>query len=122
MVSRTKRKKVTDALVNKLKEINGIHPFNSNVFDNVSGRMKFLDEIKKYVREVLFGDESVQEHDALLLKPEDWKKQSKNLRSHMATLLKHIEDDQYKEGLESIDTVIGLLRFWKLKIGNYIYD
>ena len=58
MVSRTKRKKVTDALVNKLKEINGIHPFNSNVFDNVSGRMKFLDEIEQYPKLcVVAGDE-----------------------------------------------------------------
>ena len=58
MVSRTKRKKVTDALVNKLKGINGIHPFNSNVFDNVSGRMKFLDEIEQYPKLcVVAGDE-----------------------------------------------------------------
>ena len=58
MVSRTKRKKVTDALVNKLKGINGNHPFNSNVSANVSGRMKFLDEIEQYPKLcVVAGDE-----------------------------------------------------------------
>lgn len=58
MVSRTKRKKVTDALVKKLKGINGIHPFNSNVFDNVDGHLKFLDEIQQYPKIcVVAGDE-----------------------------------------------------------------
>ena len=58
MVSRTKRKKVVDALVDKLKGINGIHPFNSNVFDNVDGHLKFLDEIQQYPKLcVVAGDE-----------------------------------------------------------------
>ena len=58
MVSRTKRKKVVDALVKKLKGINGNHPFNSNVFDNVDGHLKFLDEIQQYPKLcVVAGDE-----------------------------------------------------------------
>ena len=58
MVSRTKRKKVTDALVKKLKGINGNHPYNSNVFDNVDGHLKFLDEIQQYPKIcVVAGDE-----------------------------------------------------------------
>ena len=58
MVSRTKRKKVVDALVNKIKLINGQYPYNSNVSDNVDGRMKFLDEIEQYPKVcVVAGDE-----------------------------------------------------------------
>ena len=58
MASRTKRKKVVDALVKKLKGINGIHPFNSNVFENVDGHLKFLDEIEQYPKLcVVAGDE-----------------------------------------------------------------
>lgn len=58
MVSRTKRKKVVDALVNKIKLINGQHPYVSNVSDNVDGRMKFLDEIEQYPKVcVVAGDE-----------------------------------------------------------------
>jgi hypothetical protein len=58
MVSRTKRKKVVDALVKKLKGINGNHPFNSNVFGNVDGHLKFLDEIEQYPKLcVVAGDE-----------------------------------------------------------------
>lgn len=57
-VSRTKRKKVVDAIVNKLKGIDGNHPFNSNVFDNVDGHLKFLDEIEQYPKLcVVAGDE-----------------------------------------------------------------
>jgi hypothetical protein len=58
MVSRTKRKKVVDALVNKIKEINGQFPYNSNVSDNVDGHLKFLDEIDQYPKVcVIPGDE-----------------------------------------------------------------
>ena len=58
MVSRTKRKKVIDAIVDKLKGIDGNHPYNSNVFDNVAGRLKFLDEIEQYPSLcVVAGDE-----------------------------------------------------------------
>jgi len=58
MTSRTKRKKVVDALVEKCKLINGNHPFNTNVSKNVSGRMKFLDEIEQYPKIcIVAGDE-----------------------------------------------------------------
>ena len=58
MVSRTKRKKVVDALVAKLKLINGQFPYNSNVSDNVDGHLKFLDEIEQYPKIcVVAGDE-----------------------------------------------------------------
>ena len=48
MAYRTARKKVVDALVNKLKEIDGNTPYNSNIFNNVDGHLKFLDEIQQY--------------------------------------------------------------------------
>ena len=58
MASTTKRKKVVTALVNKLKLINGNYPYNSNVFDNVDGHLKFLDEIEQYPKIcVVAGDE-----------------------------------------------------------------
>ena len=56
---RTKRRKIVDALVAKLKLVNGQHPYNSNVFNNVSGKLKFLDEIEEYPKVcVVAGDES----------------------------------------------------------------
>jgi len=58
---RTARSKVVEALVKKLKLIDGNHPYNSNVFENVHGGMVFLDEIQEYPKLcVVAGDETRQ--------------------------------------------------------------
>ena len=57
-IYRTKRTKIAEALANKIKEIDGNHPFNTNVFDNVQSKMVFLDEIEQYPKVcVVAGDE-----------------------------------------------------------------
>ena len=53
---RTARKKIVDALVEKIKGINGNHPFNSNVFNNVTGHMDQIQEYPKVC--VVAGDEA----------------------------------------------------------------
>ena len=56
---RTKRTKIADSLANKLKEIDGSHPYNVNIFDNVQSKMVFLDEIAQYPKvSVVAGDET----------------------------------------------------------------
>ena len=56
---RTARKKIAVSLVEKLKEIDGTHPFKTNVFENVTSKMLFLDEIEQYPKVcVVAGDES----------------------------------------------------------------
>jgi hypothetical protein len=56
---RTARRKITDALVEKIKEIDGNHPFNSNVFNNAHSGMIFLDQIQEYPKLcVVPGDET----------------------------------------------------------------
>ena len=58
-IYKTKRTKIAEALANKIKEIDGNHPFNTNVFDNVQSKMVFLDEIEQYPKVcVVAGDES----------------------------------------------------------------
>ena len=58
---RTARKKIAEAFVEKLKEIDGSHPYKINLFDNVSSKMVFLDEIEQYPKVcVVAGDESRQ--------------------------------------------------------------
>ena len=58
---RTARKKVVNALVKQIKEIDGVHPYNSNVFNNVHGNMIFLDQIQEYPKVcVVAGDETRQ--------------------------------------------------------------
>jgi len=56
---RTARKKIVDALVEQIKEIDGNFPYNSNVFNNVHGNMIFLDQIQEYPKVcVVAGDET----------------------------------------------------------------
>lgn len=56
---RTARKKIVDALVEKIKEIDGNYPYNSNVFNNASAGMVFLDQIQEYPKVcVVAGDET----------------------------------------------------------------
>ena len=56
---RTARKRIVDALVDKLNLIDGNHPFNSNIFQNAHGGMVFLDEIQEYPKFcVVAGDEA----------------------------------------------------------------
>ena len=57
-IYRTERKKIVDSLADKLKEIDGNHPFNINLFENVHSKMVFLDEIEQYPKVcVVAGDE-----------------------------------------------------------------
>ena len=61
MAYRTARKKIADALVEKIKGINGQAPYNSNIFNNADSHLVFLDEIQQYPKVcVVAGDETRQ--------------------------------------------------------------
>jgi hypothetical protein len=56
---RTARKKIAEALTNKIKLLNGNHPYNINISDNVSSKLVFIDEIEQYPKVcVVAGAES----------------------------------------------------------------
>jgi len=56
---RTSRKKICDALVEQIKEIDGNYPYNSNVFNNAHSGMVFLDQIQEFPKVcVVPGDET----------------------------------------------------------------
>ena len=59
---RTERKKIVDSMVDELKtNINGTAPYNSNIFNNADGHLKFLDTIQEYPQVcVVAGDETRQ--------------------------------------------------------------
>jgi hypothetical protein len=58
MAYRTQRKKIAEALVEKLKEIDGNYPFNSNLYQNADSHLVFLDEIQQDPKVcVIAGDE-----------------------------------------------------------------
>tara|TARA_B100001939_G_C16929925_1_gene613486 strand:+ start:1739 stop:2188 length:450 start_codon:yes stop_codon:yes gene_type:complete len=98
---RTERKKIADALKEKLKEIDGNHPYNLNVFDNVTSKMVFLDEIEQYPKVcVVAGDESRQ------YQPGGFKWRFLNLT--VRAYVEHAEDAQEELALllEDIERVI----------------
>lgn len=56
---RTARKKIAEALVEKIKGIDGNYPFNSNIFNNADSHIVFLDEIQQYPKVcIVAGDET----------------------------------------------------------------
>ena len=57
---RTARNKIVDALVKELKlRINGVSPYNSNIFNNADGHLKYLESIQEYPQVcVVAGDET----------------------------------------------------------------
>ena len=56
---RTARKRIVDALVEKIKGIDGNFPNNSNIFNNAHSGMVFLDEIQEFPKVcVVSGDET----------------------------------------------------------------
>ena len=58
---RTQRKKIAEALVVKLKELDGNYPNNTNIFNNADSHLVFLDEIQQYPKIcVVAGDETWQ--------------------------------------------------------------
>ena len=59
---RTARKKISDALVEQIKEIDGNHPFNSNVFNNVHSGMVFLDQIQEYPKICVVPTDETREY------------------------------------------------------------
>ena len=62
MAYRTARTKIAAALTEKLKEINGQHPYNSNVSDNVKAKMLFLDEIEQYPKVCVVSGNETREY------------------------------------------------------------
>jgi len=76
------------------------------------------DDIREMVREMLTG--GIQEYDALYSREKEWKQESQELRALLVDLLKNIENDDYKEGVGKIDTVVNKLNTWKRKIEKFI--
>ena len=130
MVSRTKRKKVIDAIVDKLKGIDGNHPYNSNVFDNVTGRLKFLDEIEQYPSLCVVAGDEFREYlpdqfkwRLLDITIRAYVNDSNDVQETLALLLEDIErviDDN--DSLVYDDTVSPSLSTTSLTIGSISTD
>lgn len=95
---RTKRRKIVDAVVEKIKLINGQHPYNSNVFNNVSGKLKFLDEIEEYPKVCIVAGDEVREYQTagfkwrfLTLSIRAYVRNEEDAQEELATLFEDIE-------------------------------
>ena len=86
---RTKRRKIVDALVEKIKLVNGQHPYNSNIFNNVSGRLKFLDEIEEFPKVCIIAGDEVREYQTAGFK---WRFLTLSIRAYVKD-----EDDAQEE-------------------------
>ena len=100
-IYRTKRTKIAEALANKIKEIDGNHPFNTNVFDNVAARMVFLDEIEQYPKVCVIASDESREYQPGGFK---WRFITLTIRAYV-----HNEEDAQEELallLEDIERII----------------
>ncbi|MEK6829904.1 MAG: hypothetical protein AABY15_07325 [Nanoarchaeota archaeon] len=77
------------------------------------------EDIRAMVREMLMSGE-INEYDALYQREKEWKQESKELRALLIDLLKNIENDDYREGVGKIDSVVGKLQSWKRKIEKFL--
>ena len=98
---RTKRKKIADALAKKLKEIDGSHPYKINLFDNVTAKMLFLDEIEQYPKVCVVAGDEEREYQPGGFK---WRFLNLTIRAYV-----HNEEDAQEELallLEDIERII----------------
>ena len=100
-VYRTARKKIAEALVEKVKQIDGSHPFAINLFDNVHSRMVFLDEIEQYPKVCVVSGDGTRQY---LPDGFKWRFLIVSVRAYI-----HDEDDAQEELsllLEDIERII----------------
>ncbi len=76
--------------------------------------------LRIYIREMIQEEIELKEFDAILSKKADWKEEAKTLRSNLTDLLKNIENDEYEDGLKTIDDVTEKLKNWKTKINKFL--
>jgi len=78
------------------------------------------DKLRNHIREMMQKEMELKEFDLIMPKKKEWNQEAKELRTDLVNLLKNIEDDQYEQGLEKINGVIGKLQDWKNKIQKFL--
>ena len=73
-------------------------------------------EIRKLIRAELVKNAKLNELDLILPKQKGWAEEASELRKDMVNLLKHIQDEEYEDGLKTINSAISKLNTWKGKI------
>jgi hypothetical protein len=98
MAYRTQRKKIAEALVEKLKEIDGNYPYNTNIFDNADSHLVFLDEIQQYPKVCVVASDETRQYQPggfkwrfLLLSIRAYVNNSEDPQETLSLLLEDIE-------------------------------
>jgi|TARA_B110000858_G_scaffold189554_1_gene236453 hypothetical protein len=89
MAYRTARKKIANALTEKIKLLDGNHPYNSNVSNNVSSKLVFLDEIIQYPKICVVTGAETREYQPNAFK---WRFLQISIRAYV-----HNENDAQEE-------------------------
>ena len=98
---RTARNKIASAFADKLKEIDGNHPFKSNVFDNVAARMVFLDEIEQYPKVCVIASDESREYQPGGFK---WRFITLTIRAYV-----HNEEDAQEELALLLEDIVRII-------------
>lgn len=77
-------------------------------------------KLRSFIREMIQEEIALKEFDAILSKKSEWKEEAKTLRGNLTDLLKNIENDEYQDGLKTIDDVVSKLKDWKSKIQKFL--
>ena len=77
-------------------------------------------KLRNFIREMIQEEIELKEFDVILSKKADWKEEAKTLRGNLTDLLKNIENDEYQDGLKTIDNVMSKLSNWKTKINKFL--
>ena len=96
---RTERKKIVDAYVDELKtKVNGTSPYNSNIFNNVTGHTVFIDQISQYPKVCVVAGDETREYQPgglkwryLLLEIRVYVEDEEDPQEELALLLEDIE-------------------------------
>lgn len=89
MAYRTARKKIANAITEKIKLLDGNHPYNSNVSNNVSSKLTFLDEIIQYPKVCVVTGAETREYQPNAFK---WRFLQISIRAYV-----HNENDAQEE-------------------------
>ena len=96
---RTERNKIVDAYVDELKtKVNGTSPYNSNLFNNVTGHTVFIDQISQYPKVCVVAGDETREYQPgglkwryLLLEIRVYVEDEEDPQEELALLLEDIE-------------------------------
>lgn len=75
-------------------------------------------DLRDMIKEILLGQSLSDEE--LLMPKKEWEEEKKELRKNMVDLLKHIEDEEYEQGVDKINQVVSQLSSWKTKIKKFL--